>query len=145
MNTTELLERLVSNPSDYTIEDNGTEYRLYEQSKPYNLFYARHTEFKHTLNCLYTLKTLLGKEVTAEYIDNVSSFFGMVVSVCAYSCNYKLEKLMNNEYIKSDRYELTDLEKQIVITYYISIPKEVQSAGTDSEGCFYNSVCYGQV
>ena len=145
MNTTELLERLVSNPSDYTVEDNGSEYRLYEQSKPYNLFCARHIEFRHILNCLYTLKTLLGKEVTTDYIDNVSSFFSMVESVCTYSCNYKLEKLMNNEYIKSDRYELTDLEKQIVITYYISIPKEIKSAGEDSEGCSYNAVEYSQV
>ena len=145
MNTTELLERLVSNPSNYTIEGNDSEYRLYEQGKKYSICWARHTEFKHILNCLYTLKTLLGKEVTAEYIDNVSSFFGMVESVCTYSCNYKLEKLMNNEYIKSDRYELTDLEKQIVITYYISIPKEIKSAGEDSEGCSYNSVEYSQV
>lgn len=145
MDTTELLERLVSNPSNYTIEGNDSEYRLYEQGKQYSIFWARHTEFKHTLNCLYTLKTLLGKEVTAEYIDNVSSFFSMVVSVCTYSCNYKLEKLMNNEYIKSDRYELTDLEKQIVITYYISIPKEIKSAGEDSEGYSYNSVEYSQV
>lgn len=145
MDTIELLERLVSNPSNYTIEDNGSEYRLYKQGKQCSIFCARHIEFRHILNCLYTLKTLLGKEVTAEYIDNVSSFFGMVESVCTYSCNYKLEKLMDNEYIKSDRYELTDLEKQIVITYYISIPKETKSAGEDSEGNSYKSVEYSQV
>ena len=145
MNVQDLLARIVTNVDEYTITDNGLEYRLDEQGKPYSVFCARHEEFKHILNCIYTLKTLLGKRVTADYIENVSSFFGMVCSVCTYSSNYRLEKLMNDKYIQSDTYDLTDIEKQIVITYYISIPKEVQSAGTDSEGCFYNSVYYGQV
>ena len=94
MNVQDLLARIVTNVDEYTITDNGLEYRLDEQGKPCSVFCARHEEFRHILNCIYTLKTLLGKRVTADYIDNVSSFFGMVCSVCTYSCNYRLEKLM---------------------------------------------------
>ena len=146
MNVQDLLARIVTNPSKYTITDNGLEYRLEEQDKPYSIFFARHTEFKHILNCIHTRKELLGKDITSEYIDNVSSFFRIVTSVCTYSSDYRLSKLMNNKYIQSSTYSnLSDLEKQIIITYYISIPKQVESAGEDSEGCYYNSVCYNQV
>lgn len=68
MDTQDLLARIVINPSKYTITDNGPEYRLEEQGKPYSIFYARHNEFKHILNCIHTLKELLGKEVTSKYI-----------------------------------------------------------------------------
>lgn len=139
----DLLERIVINPDKYTITDNGYEYRLEENNKPTYVFTARYTEFKHILNCIYTLKELLDKDITSEYIDSVSSFFDMVKSVCTYSCNYSLQYLLNNQYIQSSNYsDLTTLEKQIIITYYISIPKAVVSGGTDSEGNNYNSVKY---
>ena len=145
MDNKTLLKRIVTNADKYTITDNGSEYRLEEEDSLFSIFYARHDEFKHILNCIYTLKTLLGKEINSDYIDNVASFFSMLCSVYAYTSNYRLEELMNNKYLKSTRYDLTDLEKQIVITYFISIPKEVQFADTDSEGCSYNSVVYSKV
>ena len=145
MDNKTLLKRIVTNADKYTITDNGLEYRLEEEGSLFSIFYARHDEFKHILNCIYTLKTLLGKEINSDYIDNVASFFSMLCSVYAYTSNYRLEELMNNKYLKSTRYDLTDLEKQIIITYFISIPKEVQFADTDSEGCSYNSVVYSKV
>lgn len=139
----DLLNRIITNPDKYTVEDNGYEYKLSHNNNPTYVFIARHTEFKHILNCIHTLKELLDKTITSEYIDSVSSFFDMVKSVCTYSCNYSLQYLLNNQYIQSSIYsDLTELEKQIIITYYISIPKSVVTGGTDSEGNNYNSVKY---
>lgn len=139
----DLLNRVVINPDKYTIEDNGYEYKLSYNTKPVYVFIARHTEFKHILNCIYTLKELLDKNITSEYIDSVSSFFDIVKSVCTYSSNYSLSYLLNNQYTQSSTYsDLTTLEKQIIITYYISIPKSVVNSGADSEGNSYRSVQY---
>lgn len=139
----DLLNRVIINPDKYTIEDNGYEYRLIDSNKPTYTFYARHNEFKHILNCIFILKTLLDKDITSEYISSVSSFFKIVSSVCTYSSNHTLSNILNDRYIQSSTYsDLTTLEKQIIITYYISIPKSVVYGGIDDEGNIYKSVQY---
>ena len=140
-----LLERIIANSDNdkYTIEDNGYEYRLEESNKPTCIFYAREIEFKHILNCIYTLKELLNKDITSEYISSVSAFFKAVNSRYTYSSNHTLSNILNDRYIQSSIFSnLTTLEKQIIITYYISIPKSVVNSGTDSEGNSYKSVQY---
>ena len=62
----------------------------------------------------------------------------MVDSIVTYGTS-SLEKILSNEYLNGDLYNLSRDEKIIVITYYTSIFKGSSYAGDDFEGCSYNS------
>lgn len=101
------------------------------------IFSERFDEVANFVNCIKLAKKIrLVRRLNENFTMELGFLFSMLISKAVYD-GINMDTILNDSYIK--KYELNDKIKRFFAKYVSTIVKNVRFAGTDGEGCEYNT------